>query len=242
MTGGRVVLVHKENRMRDARMVIALVCFGGTLLGTGTASAQQRARAFGDVPFGASPATVREAMKALHLQPLVPSADDAQFPLDERFEGLLKGQIAVVTASYDAMQHLEKMLVSFLTADEECVSFYRTLKKELQAKYGAPVTDIERWEFPYDKGGQVGQEHIAIRIGRGLLATVWNDSDAGSTEGGVVMATADDVIVQLAYESSKWAAEAARRKKILDALPDPTSAISAPNVGAGRGMRVQGID
>jgi hypothetical protein len=227
--------------MRVASVVFALVCFAAALLGAGTASAQERARAFADVPFGANPAIVVPAMKALHLEPFVMSAVDDPFPLDQRFEGRLKGQDVLVTASYDAEGRLEKMLVAFLTADEDCVSFYRSLKKELQQKYGAPVSDIEQWEFPYDKGGHVGQEHFAIRVGKGLLATVWNDPDAGSTEGGVVISTADDVIVELAYESSKWAAEAARRKKLLEEVADPTSAISS-SPATRRGLRIQALD
>ena len=215
--------------MRYARVVFGLVMFAGILLRSGPAGAQERARAFGEVPFGAGPGAVREAMKALRLEPFVAPTVDEMFPLDQRFEGRLKGQDVVVSAIYDGAGRLEKMVVAFLTADEDCVSFYRTLKKELQQKYGAPVTDLERWEFPYDKGGHVGQEHIAIRVGKGLLAAVWNDSDAGSTEGGIALATADNVIVELAYESSKWAAEAARRKKLLDDTSEPSSAISNPN-------------
>jgi hypothetical protein len=223
--------------MRYATLVVGLVMFAGTLLRAGPAGAQERARAFADVPFDAGPATVLEAMKALQLTPFVASTADQPFPLDQQFEGRLKGQDALVTAVYDATGHLEKMLISFLTPDEDCVSFYRTLKKELQQKYGAPVTDLERWEFPYDKGGHVGQEHFAIRVGKGLLAAVWNDPDAGSTEGGVALSTTDNVIVQLAYESSKWAAEAARRRKILDELSEPSSAISTPGPASNRQTR-----
>ena len=180
-------------------------------------------------------------MKEQHLQSLVTSAVDDQLPLDQRFEGRLKGQDVLVTASYDDAGRLEKMRISFLTADEDCVSFYRSLKKELQQRYGAPVTDIEQWEFPYNNGGHVGQEHFAIHVGKGLLATVWNDPDAGSTEGGIVITTADAVIVELAYESSKWATEAARRRKLLDEVADPTTAIS-PSANTRRGLRVQALD
>jgi hypothetical protein len=220
--------------MRSAGLVLGLVTFAGTLLLAGSAGAEGRARAFADVPFGAGPATVLQAMKALNLEPFVTATLDQQFPLDQRFEGRLKGQDTLVTAVYDATGHLEKMLISFLTADEDCVSFYRTLKKEMLQKYGAPVTDIERWEFPYDKGGHVGQEHIAIRVGKGLLAAVWNDPDAGSTEGGIALTTSDNVIVELAYESSKWNTEAARRKKILDTLSEPTSSIASPRPASNR--------
>ena len=209
--------------MREVKGAVTSICFAAMLLAAATASAQPRARVLGDVSFGASPDAVRAAMKALTLEPVAEPAPDDPLLLDHRFKGQLKGQPVLVSASFDPAGSLEKMLVSFLTADEDCVAFYRTLKTELQQKYGAPVTEIERWDFPYQKGGHVGQEHVAIRVGKGQLATVWNDADAGSTEGGVVITTADDVIVQLAYESSRWAAEAARRRKLLEEAPEPAS-------------------
>jgi hypothetical protein len=214
--------------MRDARFVIALVAAATALVGAGAASAQERARAFAGVPFGSRPATVREAMLAARLAPSIAPRVAGESVLDQRFEGRWKGQDVLVTASYDAGGGLEKVLVSFLTPDEECVAFYRALKKELRRKYGAPVTDYERWDFPYDTGGHVGHEHDAIRIGKGTLVSVWEDADAGSTEGGIVITTGENVIVRLAYESSKWSTEAARRKKILDALPEPESATTTP--------------
>lgn len=214
--------------MRNAGIVIALVGVTTALPGAGTAGAQERARAFGGVPFGSGPLVVHEAMKALRLEPssAAPSAD--QSILDHRFTGRWMGQHVLVTASYDANARLEKMVVSFLTPDEECVTFYRALKTELRRKYGAPVTDFEEWDYPYDKGAHVGQEHVAIRIGKGMLATVWEEADAGSTDGGIVITTEENVVVQLAYESSKWKAEAARRGRILDALPQPEPPTTTP--------------
>jgi hypothetical protein len=213
--------------MRYARLVVALVLFAGTLADPAHPVAAERGVAFGDVPFGAGPDAVVTAMKALQFEPLARDEADDLFPLDQRFAGRVKGQDALVTAYYDPSGHLEKMLISFLTADEDCVPFYRTMKKELFEKYGKPMLDAEQWEFPYDKGGHVGQEHIALRVGKGLLASVWERDDSGSTEGGVTLRTADNVIVRLAYESSRWRGELTRRQKLVEDEPEPSSTSSA---------------
>jgi hypothetical protein len=210
-----------------------LVVFAGALADPARPVAAERGVAFGDVPFGAGPGAVVTAMKALQLEPLAREEADDLFPLDQRFAGTVKGQDTLVTAYYDPSGHLEKMLISFLTADEDCVPFYRTIKKELLEKYGKPMLDAEKWDFPYDKGGHVGQEHIALRVGKGLLASVWERDDLGSTEGGVTLRTADNVIVRLAYESSRWRAEMTRRQKVMgdDVEPSSTSFVfeSAPD-------------
>jgi hypothetical protein len=199
--------------MRYGKFVLTLVFLAGGLLHA-AATAQERAVSFANLRFGATPAMVRDAMKELKLVP-VDRAPDQQFPLDQRFEGEMKGSPVLVSALFDPGGQLEKIQVAFLTPDEDCVALYRTLKKELQEQYGKPIVDLERWDFPYNNGGHVGQEHFAIRVGKGLLATAWERHDAGTMEAGVALTTSENVIVRLAYESSKWGAESERRKKIL---------------------------
>jgi hypothetical protein len=212
--------------MRYGRSLTALVLLATALLRADLATAQERALSFANLRFGAAPATVLDVMKGLKLTPIV-SAPDHQFPLDQRFEGELKGKPVLVSALYDPSGHLEKVMIAFLTADEDCVPLYRSLKHELRAEYGTPIVDVERWDYPYNNGGHVGQEHFAIRIGRGLLATAWDRDDAGTRDGGVSLMTSESVIVRLAYESSLWAAESERRKRILasttEGLADETA-------------------
>jgi hypothetical protein len=200
--------------MRYGKCFAAIVVLASCLVHAALAAAQERAVSFANVRFGADPATVQRAMDGMKLSLRARTADQS-FPFDQRFEGELKGSPVLVSALYDAQGRLEKVLVSFLTPDEECVSLYRALKQELRQQFGAPVVDVERWDYPYNNGGHVGQEHFAIRIGRGRLATAWDRTDAGSTDGGVSLMTTEDVIVRLAYESSRWAAESERRKQIL---------------------------
>ena len=150
----------------------------------------------------------------------------------------LKGRDVLFTASYDNAGRLEKMRISFLTADEDCVWSYRSLKKELQQKFRR-ASDGRR-----AMGVSVQQRRPcrpgALRDPRrqGIVATVWKNPDAGSTEGGIVITTADDVIVKLASKSSKWATEAARQRKLLDEVADPTTAIS-PSANTRQGLRVR---
>ena len=100
---------------------------------------------------------------------------------------------------------------------------FRTLKTELLQEYGKPIVDVERWDYPYNKGGHVGHEHFALRIGRGVLATAWDRMDAGTTDGGVSLTTSETMIVRLAYESSRWTAESERRQRILTAATQASS-------------------
>jgi hypothetical protein len=209
--------------MRYGKSVWTLVFLAGGLLNAADATAQERAVSFANLRFGASPAMVLEAMKGLKLVD-VDKGPDSQFPLDQRFEGEMKGSPVLVSALYDQNGQLEKVQVAFLTPDEDCVALYRTLKKELQGQYGKPIVDLERWDFPYNNGGHVGQEHFAIRTGKGLLATAWERHDAGTMDGGVALTTSENVIVRLAYESSKWGAESERRKKILSSENTPDAA------------------
>lgn len=206
--------------MRYGKSLLMLVLLAGGLFHATVATAQERAESFANLRFGATPAMVLEAMKGLKLV-AVDRAPDSQFPLDQRFEGEMKGSPVLVSALYDPNGQLEKVQVAFLTADEDCVALYRTLKKELQEQYGKPIVDLERWDFPYNNGGHVGQEHFAIRIGKGLLATAWERHDAGTMDGGVALTTSENVIVRLAYESSKWGVESERRKKILSSVNTP---------------------
>jgi|SRR5688500_18691604 len=211
--------------MRHGKSLPTLALLLSGLLHAAVVTAQDRAVSFANLRYGARPGTVAEALKGLKLTP-VAAAPDQQFPLDQRFEGELKGKPVLVSALFDPDGQLEKVIVSFLTADEDCVPLYGILKQDLREQYGMPIVDVERWDYPYDKGGHVGQEHFAIRIGRGLLATAWDSDDAGSKDGGVSLMTTENVIVRLAYESSRWAAESERRKKILSSQHEgpPTDA------------------
>ena len=212
--------------MRYGRRLPVFVLMAGCLLHSAVAAAQPRAASFANVRFGADPAVVAramESMKGSKLSLLAGTADPA-FPFDQRFEGELRGTRVLVSALYDPGRRLEKVLVSFLTLDEDCVPLFRTLKEELRRRYGKPFVDLERWDYPYDKGGHAGQEHFAIRIGLGQLIAAWDREHAGKGEGAVSLMTSENVVVRLAFESPRWAAESERRQKLL---PSETNAVPA---------------
>ena len=208
--------------MRYGKALFALVVLSGILLHATVARAQERAVSFANLRFGTTPAIVLETMKGLKLTPLVNSPDQL-FPLDQRFEGELKGRRVLVSALHAPDGRLEKVLIVFVTPDEDCVPLFRTLKTELLQEYGKPMVDLERWDYPYSNGGHIGQEHFALRVGRGLLAMAWDRVDAGTTDGGVSLTTSETMVVRLAYESSRWTAESERRNRILTAATQGAS-------------------
>ena len=224
--------------MRYGKFVSVLGILCG-LLRADVATAQERGLSFANLRFGADPATVLETMKGLELV-AEDGPPDQRFPFDQHFTGELKGTPAQVAALYDRKGQLEKVMIVFLTPDEDCVQLYRTLRQELRDQYGRPIVDVERWDYPYANGGHVGQEHFAIRIGRGFLASAWDRQDAGMHDGGISLMTTQRVIVQLAYESSRWGLESERRKRILaPAGPEPSveDGGAADAVDRGRGER-----
>ena len=229
--------------MRYDRWLFAFGMMVGGLGHVPAASAEERAVSFANLRFGTRPAVVLATMKRLKLTTLA-GTPDPQFPFDQQFEGELKGKRVLLSALYDPDARLEKIMVAYLTRDEECVPLYRVLKQELNQKYGTPFVDVERWEYPYDKGGHVGQEHFALRVGRGLLAAVWDNDDAGSRNGGVTLMTGETVVVRLAFESSRWAAESERRKKLRDVANSESQNGSSDGVTrqASEPTRISGVD
>ena len=77
--------------MRYGKALLRSSVLTGGLLHAADASAQERAVSFANLRFGTAPAMVLEAMKGLKLTPLV-SSPDQLFPLDQRFEGEMKGR------------------------------------------------------------------------------------------------------------------------------------------------------
>jgi len=116
--------------------------FAAVALTAAPTIAQERGRVLGAVPFGTSPAVVTAAMGDLGLLPSSLIAQVAAFPLDQTFEGKVDGRHVLVTTMYDPHQSLEKMVVSFITADRDCVRFYREFKGRLIAEFGDAHADV----------------------------------------------------------------------------------------------------
>jgi hypothetical protein len=179
-----------------------------------SASAQDRASVFGNVRFGESPERVAQAMSETGLKPYYPAKIDMRFPLDQTFTGMLLGEKALVMALYSDTRGLEKMIVTFLTDDENALPFYKQFKGQLTDRFGATAADVERYDFPYDDGSHVGREQTAIRTGRGHVGATWEWADAGDKAGLISLSIEKSLTIYLTYESARWAMEAGRRASL----------------------------
>jgi hypothetical protein len=198
---------------RHYSIVIAMILS----LSAASVNAQSRATAFGNVRFGETPARVAEAMAAIGLEPYTKIKADERFPLDQTFHGTLLGEQTVVMTLFDANGAFEKMIVSFLTEEKDCLEFYGQFKDELIEKYGTTTLDLQRYDYPFSDGEHVGHEQTAIRFGKGHLVATWKREDGGDYSGGVALSVEDNLTVRLTYESGKWSAESDRRKRLVNA-------------------------
>ena len=193
------------------------------LLAAAPAFAQERGTVLGGVAFGTSPSGVTEKMADLGLAPAALTDGKTAFPLDQTFAGTIDGRHVLVVAMYDAHEALEKMLVSFITSDTDCLQFYRDFKDALSREFGDTHADVEQWKAPYDGGRHFGREEAAIRSGKGFVGATWNRDDVDGTAG-MSLSVAGNLTVTLAYESSKWAQELDRRRKVLSTTAGPGGA------------------
>jgi hypothetical protein len=186
-------------------------------LSAASVHAQDRATAFGNVRFGETPSHVAQAMAAEGMAPYTKIKADERFPLDQTFLGTVRGEQAVVMTLFNEQGALEKMIVSVLTEEKDCLKFYGQFKDELIEKYGTTTLDLQRYDYPFSDGEHVGHEQTAIRFGKGHLAATWKREDGGDYSGGVALSVEDNLTVRLTYESGKWSAESDRRKRLLNA-------------------------
>jgi hypothetical protein len=186
------------------------------LLMTASAYAQDRGTALGGVPFGAAPSAVASAMEGLGLTRAALTDEGGAFPVDQTFAGKIDGRQVLVIAMYDGTDALEKMLITFITSDADCLPFYRDFKVALMREYGDTHADVEQWKAPFDAGKHIGHEAAAIRSGRGFVGATWSRDDLDGAAG-MSLSVAGNLTVTLAYESSKWAGEVDRRRKLLKA-------------------------
>ena len=183
-----------------------------TIFACASARAEERATAFANARFGQSPAAVADAMAAVGLAPYQKARTDERFALDQTFLGTVLGEKALVMALFGERGGLEKMIVSFVTDDKDCLPFYREFKRELKTRYGSTSADIEHYDAPYQDGGHVGYEQIAIKNGKGHLNALWEQRDGGTEGSRISLSVEENLTVYLTYESATWSAESDRRK------------------------------
>src|SRR5262245_15942893 len=179
-----------------------------------SAHAEERATAFANVRFGDGPAAVADAMAAVGLMPYGRAKIDERFALDQTFLGSVLGEKALVMTLFSESGGLEKMIVSFVTDDTSCLAFYRAFKRELKERYGSTSVDVEQYDEPYQDGGHLGYEQIAIKNGKGHVNAMWERQDAGVDGSRISLSVEENLTVYLTYESSAWSAESERRKTL----------------------------
>jgi len=189
-----------------------LLVFATVLVVCASAAAEERATAFANVRFGESPAAVAGAMAAVGLMPYGRAKVDERFALDQTFVGDVLGEKALVMTLFSERGGLEKMIVSFVTDDRSCLSFYREFKRELKERYGSTSVDVEQYDEPYHDGGHVGYEQIAIKNGKGHVNAMWERPDGGANGSRISLSVEENLTVYLTYESSGWSAESDRRR------------------------------
>jgi hypothetical protein len=114
------------------------------------------------------------------------------------YKGQIAGEEAAAVASFDQGGKVHKIGVTFLTADEDCIPKFESVKAILVNKYGRPDVDIEHYDSPYEKGD--GHQRTAIKLGLCTIAALW-ENDAKTSIG---LTVNKDLTVSVAYEGPGW--------------------------------------
>ena len=168
--------------------------------------AAQTEIAFADVAWGSPAATIKARMAERGFR-FVQIDEDG----DLQFNGTIDGQRAGVVAIRTSDDKLVKWMVVIVPPDTRALEYYRRLKRDLTERYGDARIDREEWAFPYAGGEHVGQEEIAIRVGKGLLQAAWATNRALPA---VVVEVTDRLAVTAQYEGPGWNEEADRRRLV----------------------------
>src|SRR5437879_3870512 len=158
---------------------------------------------FADIPWGSTPDGVKKVMATQGLVFVQVDSDG-----DYKFKGTLAEYPAVVWAMM-AGGKLAKVAVYLITPDNKARQEYKSMKGVLTAKYGAPASDYEVFQSPYEEGD--GYEDQAIRLGKGHFLTMWTAAAETDTSR-LGLYISEKLAVIIGYESPQWNAEADRRK------------------------------
>jgi hypothetical protein len=156
---------------------------------------------FAGMPWGASDAVVVQAAAAAGLT-VVGRDHDGDYEL----AGRVFDVPAVVYVYMSPTSGLVKVQVR-LSTPEQTRGDYSRVVDTLARRYGR-TEGVEVYRLPYQKGD--GREDEAVRLGKGLLYSMWGDDLQPGQAALVVRATR--TVVGLDYESHDWSAESDRRK------------------------------
>lgn len=180
--------------------------FAGALAVAPPIHAQSRSvPMFGEVPWGSSPAEVKQALTAKGY------AFTEQNKLgDQTFTGKYQTTNTLVLTLYDSTKHLVKIGVVFVSEDP--FPIYRDMLAVLTEKYGVPDDSAYRFVEPYYYGD--GFEKQAAQLGKTHIFALWNwPGVARSEPGGLTLSISERGLVTVQYESPAWAGEWKRRQR-----------------------------
>jgi hypothetical protein len=130
---------------------------------------------------------------------------------DLSFKSIDQSPAVTGWAFFSAQGALVKIVVKHVTSDAECLAHYRFMVDLLGGKYGAPDTQVERYDSPFEVGD--GYEQTAIKTGKGHLATIWLTQEATEdNQSGVMIDVTTSLVVRITYEPPVWSAESDRRR------------------------------
>lgn len=164
---------------------------------------------FAGMPWGSSDGPVRSSLSSKGFSF---ERRDADGDLD--FKGELDGQPVVAFAFMTPSRQLVKVQATFLTSDEEAISFFNDMQQTLANKYGEPPKHFNFYEDPYSDSDSESEHEIAFRVGKGHLSSFWTFDDGGA----IWMEVTKKLTVSINYESKHWPAELARRKNAQNSV------------------------
>ncbi len=155
---------------------------------------------FSDIPWNTPADSVMQKLKAAGFKQV---KKDKQGDLT--FQGSLLNHDAAGMAMFSPSGKLLKVIVMLSTPDEMARDAYNQVRDVLVTKYGQPARTTVSFVDPFHEGD--GYEAEAIRSGKGIFKTQWND--AGEQ---LILNITSSLAVAVTYESQDWPAELERRK------------------------------
>ena len=90
---------------------------------------------------------------------------------------------------------------------------FEQMKRVLTEKYGVPVVDVERFDFPYYAAD--GYEEQAMALGKAHYFAGWA-TNLGQASERLQLTIEKELLVGVVYESPEWDSERKRRLATAD--------------------------
>jgi hypothetical protein len=165
-------------------------------------AAEERYPRFADLPWGASGATVKKTLSAKGYRFEAKVGD-----VDQNWKGTVAGHETAISCVFNPQGELVSVLLWIEPDRGSYWRVYREMVDSLTVKYGAPTTVMDRFDYPFQDGGDDNRD-LALHSGKAHFASWW-----GSDTQLMVGLTKKETIL-IAYCGPGWPAESARRDAI----------------------------